>query len=127
MLLSEATQLVLQAGTMGKGGEVFFLDMGQPVRILELAQSLVRLSGLEPGKDIPIEVIGLRPGERLNEGLVREGEELLPTEHEKVFKVHGQCFDMDKFRKDLAALRHLVEQRDRQGAVEQLKLMAALY
>ena len=127
MLLSEAAQLVLQAGAMGKGGEVFFLDMGEPVKILDLAQNLVRLSGLEPGKDIPIEVIGLRPGERLNEALLMDGEELLPTEHEKVLMVWNQGFNRAQFAKDLEELRRLVGARDREGAVTQLQAMAARY
>lgn len=127
MLLSEAAQLVLQAGAMGKGGEVFFLDMGEPVKIFDLAQNLVRLSGLEPGKDIPIEVIGLRPGERLNEALVMEGEELLPTEHEKVLMVWNHGFDRAEFAKHLEELRRLVAARDREGAVAQLQAIAARY
>ncbi|MFQ5658311.1 MAG: polysaccharide biosynthesis protein, partial [Candidatus Methylomirabilales bacterium] len=127
MLLSEAAQLVLQAGAMGKGGEIFFLDMGEPVKIMDLANNLIRLSGLELGEDIQIEVTGLRPGERLNEALVMDKEELSPTEHEKVLMVKNQHLDPDKFRQDLEVLRCLVESRDRDGAVEQLKLMAARY
>lgn len=127
MLLSEAAQLVLQAGAMGKGGEIFFLEMGEPVKILDLAHNLVRLSGLEPGKDIPIEVIGLRPGERLNEALVMDGEQLLPTEHEKVLMVWNQGFNRAQFAKDLEELRRLVGARDREGAVTQLQVMAARY
>jgi FlaA1/EpsC-like NDP-sugar epimerase len=127
MLLSEAAQLVLQAGALGQGGEIFFLDMGQPVQILDLAQNLIRLSGLEPRKDIPIEVIGLRPGERLNEALVVDGEELLPTEHEKVFMVRNHPVDPAAFQRDLEALRRLVAIRDREGAVVQLRAMAARY
>src|SRR5207244_198926 len=91
MLPSEAVQLVLQAGAMGQGGEVFFLDMGEPVRILDLAHNLVRLSGLEPEKDIAIEVIGLRPGERHREELVMDHEDLAAAEHEKGFMVRTQA------------------------------------
>lgn len=127
MLLSEAAQLVLQAGAMGKGGEVFLLDMGEPVRIMELAQNLIRLSGLEPGKDIPIEVIGLRPGERLHEALVMENEELLPTKHEKVFMVRNHSLNSVAFRRDLEELRRLVVARDREGTVEQLQSMSTRY
>jgi FlaA1/EpsC-like NDP-sugar epimerase len=127
MLLSEAAQLVLQAGAMGKGGEVFFLDMGEPVRILDLAENLVRLSGLEPDQDIPIQIVGLRPGERLREALVQEQEELLPTEHDKVLMVQNHRFDAEGFRRDLERLRCLVADRDRAGAVEHLKGMAGRY
>ena len=127
MLLSEAAQLVLQAGAMGQGGEVFFLNMGEPIRILDLAEHLIRLSGLEPGRDVPIELIGLRPGERLTEELVTEHEALLASEREKVFLVQNHQFDPEGFRRDLEALRHLVAKRDREGAVKQLKMMAGRY
>jgi FlaA1/EpsC-like NDP-sugar epimerase len=79
MLPSEAAQLVIQAGLMGKGGEVFFLDMGEPILISDLAKNLIRLAGMGPGRDVPLEVMGLRPGERLREELVMANEELLPT------------------------------------------------
>jgi FlaA1/EpsC-like NDP-sugar epimerase len=129
--MSEAAQLVLQAGAMGRGGEIFFLDMGEPVRIMDLAESLIRLCGLEPGRDIEIQIVGLRPGERLNEELVQEQEELLPTEHEKVFKVQNSTFEVQglraQFEQDLEQLRHLVEARDREGAVALLKEMAGRY
>ena len=127
MLVSEASQLVIQAGAMGKGGEIFFLEMGEPVRIVELAKNLIQLSDLEPGRDIQIELIGLRPGEQLKETLVTDYEDLRPTEHEKVLMVQNKHFDAGKFQSDLHVLRRLVEGRDREGAVEQLKLMAARY
>ncbi len=127
MLLSEAAQLVLQAGAMGQGGEIFFLEMGEPVRILDLAENLIRLSGLEPGRDVRIEVIGLRPGERLREELVMEQEELLKSEHENIFMVRNHGFDRAAYRRDLEALRRFVAARDRKGAVVQLRAMAARY
>lgn len=127
MLVSEAAQLVLQAGAMGKGGEIFFLDMGEPVRIGNLAENLIRLSGFEPGKDIPVEVIGLRPGERLNEELVMDGEELLPTEHEKILMLQNHRLDVAAFQRDFEALKQMVSARDRDGAVAQLKAMCARY
>ncbi len=127
MLISEAAQLVLQAGAMGKGGEIFFLDMGEPVRIGDLAENMIRLSGFEPGKEIPIEVIGLRPGERLSETLIMDGEELLPTEHGKVFMVENHRLDAAAFCQDFEFLRQLVVARDRDGAIAQLRFMAACY
>lgn len=127
MLPSEAAQLVLQAGAMGRGGEIFFLDMGNPVRILDLAHNLIRLSGMEPSRDIPVEVIGLRPGERLREELVLEREELLPSEHEKVFMVQNHSFDQESFQKDFEVLKRLIAVRDQEGAIYQLKTMVGRY
>ncbi|MBS4538837.1 polysaccharide biosynthesis protein [Clostridium sp. D2Q-11] len=85
MTIPEASQLVLQAGAMARGGEVFVLDMGEPVRILDLARDLIILSGLEPEKDIPIEIVGLRPGEKLYEELLMNEEGLENTKHNKIF------------------------------------------
>jgi FlaA1/EpsC-like NDP-sugar epimerase len=127
MLISEAAQLVLQAGAIGTGGEVFFLDMGESVRIMDLARNVVRMAGLKPGKDIQIQVTGLRPGERLNELLVTDGQELFPTEHEKVLAVHELPFEPDKFHLELGELKELVANRDGKGAIECLKTMAARY
>ena len=84
MTIPEACQLVLQASTMGRGGEIFVLDMGEPVRIVDLARNLILLSGLRPDQDIKIEFVGVRPGEKLYEELSAEGEDLLPTHHKKI-------------------------------------------
>ena len=127
MLLSEAVGLVLQAGTMGKGGEIFFLDMGKPLKIMDLAENLVRACGMEPGKDIPIELIGLRPGERLHEELVKDQGDLAPTSHEKIFMVQDRYLEPTQFYKDLEELRQFVSLRDRQRATEKLTIMAERY
>lgn len=87
MTIPEAVHLVLQAAAMGKGGEVFLLNMGKPIRILDLAEDLIRLSGLEPGKDIEIIFTGIRPGEKLSEDLWEEGVHYQPTAHEEVFRL----------------------------------------
>jgi len=84
MSIPEAVQLVLQAYAMGKGGEIFVLDMGEPVRITELANNMIRLAGLTPGEDIAIEYTGLRPGEKLFEEINMSSENVLPTYHEKI-------------------------------------------
>lgn len=84
MTIPEATQLVLQAGCLGRGGDIFVLDMGEPVRILDLAIQLIRLSGLTPYEDIDICFTGLRPGEKLYEELLIKGENVMPTSHEKI-------------------------------------------
>jgi FlaA1/EpsC-like NDP-sugar epimerase/EAL domain-containing protein (putative c-di-GMP-specific phosphodiesterase class I) len=89
MTIPEAVQLVLQAAVIGKGGEVFMLDMGQPVKIVDLAKDLIHLSGYEVGKDIDILFTGLRPGEKLYEELFIPGEKYTPTKHEKILMVHN--------------------------------------
>ena len=94
MTIPEAVQLVIQAGSIAKGGEIFILDMGQPVKILDLATNLIKLSGLEPGKDIKINYSGLRPGEKLYEELLMAEEGIIDTQHEKIFI--GKPIELDK-------------------------------
>ena len=84
MTISEACQLVLEAGVMGKGGEIFIFDMGESVKIIELAKKMIALSGLELGRDIDIKITGLRPGEKLHEELLANEENTLPTHHSKI-------------------------------------------
>jgi FlaA1/EpsC-like NDP-sugar epimerase len=108
MTIPEAVLLVMQAGSMGDGGEVFVLDMGEPVKIMDMAQDLIRLHGLEPGKDIQIEVTGLRPGEKLYEELLNAEEGVLKTEHVEIFK--AKCSQkLPKFELDLK-IQHLIDQ-----------------
>jgi len=89
MTIPEACQLVLQAGAMGCGGEIFVLNMGTPIKIYDMATDLIRLSGFEPGVDIKIEYIGLRPGEKLYEELITDDEGILPTGHKKIMVLKG--------------------------------------
>lgn len=104
MTIPEATQLVLQAGSMGTGSEILLLDMGEPVRILDLAEELIRLSGLTPYEDIDIVVTGLRPGEKLFEELLIDGEGVLPTAHKKIKVLAPVHIDLDPVKLELDVL-----------------------
>ncbi len=95
MTIPEAVQLVLQAGALGSGGEVFVLDMGEPIRIVDLATDLIRLSGLEVGRDIEIRYTGIRPGERLDEEPFFRDEEVLPTTHPKILRATHDAIPSD--------------------------------
>jgi FlaA1/EpsC-like NDP-sugar epimerase len=106
MTISEAAQLVLQAGAMGDGGEIFILDMGEPVRILDMAKDMISLFGLKPFDDIDIVFTGMRPGEKLFEELETEGEHIAKTRHPKIFIGEIQTYDD---RKVLVALDTFAE------------------
>lgn len=93
MTIPEACRLVLEAGAMGKGGEIYIFDMGQPIRIVELAKKMIRLSGFEPGKDIEIVYTGLRDGEKLYEELLNNEEDTIPTHHPKILKARVREYD----------------------------------
>lgn len=121
MTIPEATQLVLQAGGMGSGSEILVLDMGDPVRIVDLAESLIRLSGFTPYDDIDIVFSGLRPGEKLFEELLVEGEGILPTAHEKIRVLEPVQFDMAAVKNELEAMHEAVRKSDVGCVVEVLK------
>ena len=112
MTIPEAVRLVLQAASMGKGGEIFVLDMGEPVRIVDLARQMIELAGLEPDEDIRIEFIGLRPGEKLFEELFHDGEHLLGTEHEKILLARARRFELAEVRDLLTELSGLCSRFD---------------
>ena len=112
MTIPEAVQLVLQASTMGKGSEVFVLDMGEPVRILDLARNMIRLSGHEPDVDIPIRFVGLRPGEKLFEELSAASDQIRPTCHEKIMIFCGPSLQQDTIQRWIAELQMLLAQRN---------------
>jgi FlaA1/EpsC-like NDP-sugar epimerase len=113
MTISEAVQLVIQAGAIGQGGEIFVLDMGKPIRIVDLATDLIRLCGLEPGRDIEITFTGLRPGEKLNERLFADSEEPCPTCHEKILVARGgSIWNSERLTRHLQELEALVKTGD---------------
>jgi FlaA1/EpsC-like NDP-sugar epimerase len=121
MTIPEAAQLILQAGSMGEGGEIFILDMGSPVKILDLARDLIRLSGFEPDEDIEIKFIGLRPGEKLYEELTTDGEGIFPTSHEKISILRKKSCDPDWLKGEIEELTALAEKQDAAGIKRKLK------
>lgn len=104
MLIPEAVQLILQAGAIGSAGDIFVLDMGNPIKIVDLAKDLIKLSGLSPGQDIPIEFVGLRPGEKLHEELLTAAEGLTKTMHRKIFVGKPQITDTELLEAELPNL-----------------------
>ncbi|MFD3155941.1 polysaccharide biosynthesis protein [Haloimpatiens sp. FM7330] len=112
MTIPEASQLVLQAGAFAKGGEIFVLDMGQPVKIYDLACDLIRLSGFEPNKDMKIKITGLRPGEKLYEELLMNEEGLTNTEHEKIFIGKPTFSDINELREKMMQLKDVIDEDD---------------
>lgn len=112
MTIEEACQLILQAGSMGEGGELFVLNMGRPVRIADMAADLIRLSGREPGTDIELRYIGLRPGEKLYEELITEDEGVVPTQHDKIMVLRGQTCDVLTLTRHLEELREAADSRN---------------
>ena len=122
MTIPEATQLVLEAGAMAESGQVFVLDMGEPVKILTLAENLIRLSGLEPYRDIDITEIGLRPGEKLYEEMLMKSENLSETQNRKIFVEEQRPIDRQTVQRQLAAFSEALETgADREELVRLLK------
>ena len=112
MTIREASQLILQAGAMGQGGEIFILDMGTPVKIADMARDLIRLSGFEPDVDIKIDYIGLRPGEKLYEELITDDENALPTPHPKIMVLKGGTCDLDVLNGEMKELLEHAKNQD---------------
>jgi FlaA1/EpsC-like NDP-sugar epimerase len=127
MTIPEAVQLVLQASTMGRGGEIFVLEMGEAVRILDLAKNLIRLSGLEVDRDIKIVFTGLRPGEKLFEELRLEGEGIRPTTHEKIRVLDGGASNFEQVMASLDELSTLLVANNVHGLVTKLKSIVPAY
>jgi len=127
MTIGEAVQLVLEASAMGEGGEIFVLDMGQPVRIVDLARNLILLSGLRPGEDIRIEFTGVRPGEKLCEELAALEEKTVPTPHDKIRIFTGPGLPADQMARHLEALRRETEARDAEAILRRLQALVTDY
>lgn len=104
MTIPEACQLILEAGTMGKGGEIYIFDMGEDVKIVDLARKMIKLSGFEPDKDIKIEFTGLRPGEKIREELLNVEENTIPTHHKKIMIAKVRQYDFEKVSEDVREL-----------------------
>ena len=112
MSIPEAAQLILQAGAMGEGGEIFILEMGKPVRILDVARDVIRLHGFEPDRDIPIQFIGLRPGEKLYEELITEGEGIVRTGHKKILVLKGDTCEHQDLNREIDGLLEVTHTYD---------------
>jgi FlaA1/EpsC-like NDP-sugar epimerase len=127
MLIPEAAQLVLQAGCFANGGEVFVLDMGKPVKIYDLAVDLIKLSGLEPNRDIKIKITGLRPGEKLYEELLMSEEGLKSTGHNKIYIGKPTFESINSLNKKLDELRELLNEDDDKLIKEKMKQIVPTY
>jgi FlaA1/EpsC-like NDP-sugar epimerase len=127
MSIPEAAQLILQAGAMGKGGEIFILDMGNPVRIIDLVRDLIRLNGYEPNKDIPIEITGLRPGEKLFEELITAEEGIMPTQHKKILVLKGRSYDLENLNSQIDKLIQSAKMSDGYAIKELLREIVPEY
>ncbi|MBS3737918.1 MAG: polysaccharide biosynthesis protein [Psychroflexus sp.] len=127
MTIDEACQLVIEAGAMGKGGEIYVFDMGKPVKISELAKNLIRLSGLTPNVDIDIKYVGLRPGEKLYEELLADKENTLPTHHQKIL-IAKASYDFDNTKiKLLNDLIYFIQENNQNNSLKGLKLLVPEY
>jgi len=127
MTASEAAQLVLQAGAIGKGGEIFILDMGEQIRIVDLAKNLITLSGLEPGEDIEIKYIGLRPGEKMQEEMLRDKEHDKATRYDKIYIAQPDDFDPRRLRRDIKTLERAAILMDKSAIIDKIKEMIPSY
>lgn len=121
MTIPEACQLILEAGTMGKGGEIFIFDMGKDVKIVDLARKMIRLSGFEPDKDIKIKFTGLRPGEKIKEELLNTKESTMSTHHKKIMIARVRKYDFDEVSSGISKLIEVAGQGDDIAAVTLMK------
>lgn len=128
MAVSEAVLLVLQAGVAGQGGEIFVLDMGEPIHIVDLARELIRLSGLDPDKDVPIVFADPEPGEKEHEDLLAAEEGTIATQHDRIFVARGMPrVSADDLSARVGVLAEMVERRDLGGIIETLRTLVPTY
>jgi FlaA1/EpsC-like NDP-sugar epimerase len=127
MTIPEAVQLVLEAGAMGQGGEIFAFDMGKSVRIMDLAENMIKLSGLEVGRDIEIKVTGMRPGEKLFEEVLADEENTLPTHHPKILRAKVREYDLPSVLPQIDQLIALFESQNNQAIVAKIKELVPEY
>jgi FlaA1/EpsC-like NDP-sugar epimerase len=123
MTIPEACQLVLEAGAMGKGGEIFIFDMGKPVKIIDLAKKMIRLAGFTPDKEIKIEIVGLRPGEKLYEELLNDNSKTLPTHHEKITIAQEEMEDFENISEMIDNLVLISNQFSNNEIVSKMKII----
>ncbi|MCX7697201.1 MAG: polysaccharide biosynthesis protein [Bacteroidales bacterium] len=121
MTIPEACLLVLEAVTMGKGGEIFMLNMGEPIKIIDLAKKMIKLSGLELGKDIQIQITGLRPGEKLHEELLADKEKSIPTYHESIVIAQHRQTDHEQIKKHISELEYLLSELNEQHIYNKIR------
>jgi FlaA1/EpsC-like NDP-sugar epimerase len=123
MTIPEAVSLIVQAGAIGGRGQVYVLDMGEPVKIIELARNMIRLSGKEPEAEIPITFVGVRPGEKLHEELWTEGETVGPTSHPKILRAARPPIDVEWLEDELGELEQMVARGETLDVVSKLAAM----
>ena len=127
MTIPEACGLILQATRIAQGGEIYVLDMGEPVRVLDLAHNLIRLYGYEPGKDIEVQIIGLRPGEKVHESLVDEAEEAEPMRQAKLLRIRSRPLGRQRCRELMAALARSLDERNEDAAMRALRALVPTF
>ena len=121
MTIQEACQLVLEASSMGNGGEIFVFDMGKSMKIIDLAHKMIQLAGLEVGKDINVEIIGLRPGEKMYEETLNNSEETFKTHHPKILIGKVAKVDPDKLNNSINNLIEYTEKQENDKIIKQMK------
>lgn len=121
MTISEASQLVLEAGAMGAGSEVYVFDMGEPVKVVDLAKKMIQLSGFEEGKDIKITFTGLRPGEKLYEELLNDNENTIPTHHPKIMRAQVPPFSFTEMEIAMAEIQNLLQNDTASAIIKRIK------